>query len=335
MESYGLSVSLIYPIVKSIVLKGYALEAFCLFASFDRMILQDAEARIREEDIDHLLDAASVFTNDEQFGLHQGQIIEMSDLGILGYVLLHCKTLGQALDAFRRYNIILCNGIDVDWDTDEEDTVIRFKISNPARLASRHAVEGIVSSLYHVLVKLSCNRVPVKMLQFTHAAPTDKNEYLTILGVAPEFERETNLLYIEKGVMEYPILLSDKELLRTFESYAEEARNKLLYGRTYSDQVYRWIIHCMPSTFPTVKDAARNFNISIRTLQEYLKKEKTTYNILFNKARMELSIRYLNNPRFTVAEIAYLLHFSEPSAFQNAFKRWTGLPPGQFRKKMT
>lgn len=51
-----------------------------------------------------------------------------------------------------------------------------------------------------------------------------------------------------------------------------------------------------------------------------LKKEETTYNHLFNKARMELAVQCLKNPRFAVGEIAYLLHYSEPSVFQASLR---------------
>ncbi|MUT67407.1 helix-turn-helix domain-containing protein [Paenibacillus sp. NEAU-GSW1] len=145
------------------------------------------------------------------------------------------------------------------------------------------------------------------------------------------FESGVNLIRLENETLQYPIIFSSKELLRTFEAYAEEARSHLLYGRTFADQVYKWITRCMPSSFPNVNDAAIHFNVSVRTLQANLKQEQTTYNRLFNKARMEFAVQYLKIPRFTVGEIAYLLQFSEPSAFQSAFKRWTGLPPGQFR----
>ncbi|WP_158301906.1 AraC family transcriptional regulator [Paenibacillus mesophilus] len=331
MGKHGLSVSLIHPIVHSIVRKGYNLEAFCRYTAFDPSILQDAEARIPEEEMDRLLDAASSFTNDDRFGLRQGQTIEISNLGILGYVLLNCSTIGQALDAYRRYNIILCSGIDMEWGKDDHGTWIRFRVGDPARQASVHAIEGMVSSLYHLLFKLSCRKIPVHLLHFTHDAPANVTVYQNAFGTAPRFGQETNRLYCDREVADYPILLSDARMLRTFEAYAEEARSRLLHGRALSDQVYNWLIHNMPSSFPSVQDTARHFKVSIRALQAKLKQEEASYNILFNKARMELACRYLRNPEFTVAEVAYLLQYSEPSAFQNAFKRWTGLPPGQYR----
>lgn len=328
----GLSVILLHPILSYMVRNGYDLESFCQFASFDTGILHETEARIQEEDFDRLLEAASAFTNDQQFGLHIGQSIELSSLGILGYVLLHCQTIEDALFAYRKYNVILCNGIHIEWNTDQRETVIQFNVYDSTRQVSRHAVEGMVSSVYQMLLKLSCRNVVLNRLQFAHEAPDNREEYFNLFGINPRFESEANLICLENEVMRYPIIFSNHELLSTFETYAEEARNQLLHGRTFADQVYKWIAQRMPSTFPGVKDAARNFNVSIRTLQANLKHEKTTYNSLFNKARMEFAVQYLKNPQFTVAEIAYLLQFSEPSAFQSAFKRWTGLPPGQYRE---
>lgn len=330
--NHGLSISLIHPILSYMLRTGHDLESFFRFASFDKHTLENAEARIREEEYDRLLEAASNYTNDKQFGLRSGQTIEISGLGILGYVLLHCRTIGEALAAYRRYNVILCSGIDVEWESGGRETTILFKLSNPDRRASRHAVEGMVSSLYHVLLKLSCRSIALRGLQFMHEAPEDRTEYATIVGINPVFGSVDTVIRLDNEVLQYPIVLANSDLLSTFETYAEEARNRLLVGQTFSDQVYRWITRCMPSAFPSVTDAARHFNVSVRTMQANLKQEDTTYNRLFNKARMEFAVHYLRNPRFTVAEVAYLLQFSEPSAFQSAFKRWKGMPPGQFRE---
>ncbi|TYP69539.1 AraC family transcriptional regulator [Paenibacillus methanolicus] len=329
---YGLSVSLVHPLLSYMARNGYRLDLFREAASFDMKLLQEAEARMREEEFDRLLEEASAFTQDPLLGLHLGQTIELSSLGILGYVLLHCKTIGDALAAYRRYNVILCSGIDIEWETVGQETIIRFNVSDPSRQASRHAVEGMVSSFYHIVLALSCRNIAPIRLHFTHGAPEDGEAYVRLFGIAPVFGRESNLLSVEREMLQVPILFSKGEMFSAFEAYAEEARARLLQGEAFADQVYRWIVRSMPAAFPGVQEAALHFKVSVRTLQANLKREDATYNRLFNKARMEFAVHYLKNPRFTVAEIAYLLQFSEPSAFQSAFKRWTGLPPGRYRE---
>ncbi|WP_157276620.1 AraC family transcriptional regulator ligand-binding domain-containing protein [Paenibacillus sp. Soil766] len=200
--SYGhsLSVSLIHPILSYMVGKGYNSESFCLFASFDKRILQEAEARIGEEEFDRLLDSASAFTHDQNFGLHLGQTIELSSLGILGYVLLHCSTIEEVLAAYRRYNVILCSGIEIEWETSLRETAILFKVSDPARQVSRHAIEGMVSSLYHIILKLSCRNFVLNELRFAHEAPKESGEYINLLGINPMFKSSANLIRLDNEV---------------------------------------------------------------------------------------------------------------------------------------
>jgi AraC-like DNA-binding protein len=52
---------------------------------------------------------------------------------------------------------------------------------------------------------------------------------------------------------------------------------------------------------------------------------------LLKEARQELAIKYVQgeNP-FTLCEIAFLLGFSEESAFSRAFKHWTGKSPSHY-----
>ena len=39
----------------------------------------------------------------------------------------------------------------------------------------------------------------------------------------------------------------------------------------------------------------------------------------------------LRNPRLQMAEIAERLGFSDPAAFSRAFRKWSGLPPSEWR----
>ncbi|MDJ0595497.1 MAG: helix-turn-helix transcriptional regulator [Pleurocapsa sp. MO_226.B13] len=50
-----------------------------------------------------------------------------------------------------------------------------------------------------------------------------------------------------------------------------------------------------------------------------------------NQTRKQLALQHLKNPETSIHDVAFLLGFSEPSAFHRAFKRWTGQTPRIYR----
>ncbi|MFD2172293.1 AraC family transcriptional regulator [Tumebacillus lipolyticus] len=330
MKSRGIAISLVYPIMKAIAHKGYEIDQFFSYASFESSQLQDVEARINEEELERLMIAAANYTKDDHFGLHQGQITELVDLGILGYVMLHSKTIVDALTAYQRYNVILCNAFNLEWEVEENDVLIRLSIQHLGQM-SRHCIEDLASSLYHLIGKLSNQRISLHEIQFAHDAPTDTQPYVSVFGRVPRFGEKDNLLRMSKDVLKHPVMYSDSRLLGVFETLAQETRDELTHVSAFSDQVVQWMKKCMPSHFPTLQQTAENFGVSMRTLQNKLKAENASYNELSIRTRKEMAMIYLKKREYSIGEIAYLLHFSEPSAFQSAFKKWTGVTPGQYR----
>jgi AraC-like DNA-binding protein len=326
-----MAISMMYPIMKTIAHKGFDTGVFCEYASFKDTLLRDVEARIPEEEYLRLMQAAASFTNDDYFGLYQGKIMDMADLGILGYVMMHSETIVDALEAYRRYNVILCSGFNLSWEVSGEEMLLRLFPQNPAARISRHCMEDMASSLYHLMGRMSNKRLPLRELRFAHAAPPDMSPYRLAFGVEPRFEAGETYFRMDKEVLNYPILYSDRRLREMFERIAQETCDRLVSGRPLSDQVFQWMMTRMPIGLPDLRQTAHFFRMSTRTLQAKLKEEQASFNGLSASARMELAKGYLDRPEHSVGEIAYLLHYSEPSAFQSAFKKWTGVTPSQFR----
>jgi AraC-like DNA-binding protein len=57
------------------------------------------------------------------------------------------------------------------------------------------------------------------------------------------------------------------------------------------------------------------------------------YRELVSDTRRRFAIAYLKERRRTLTEIAFLLGYSEVSAFNRAFKRWTGSTPSEYRSE--
>ena len=56
------------------------------------------------------------------------------------------------------------------------------------------------------------------------------------------------------------------------------------------------------------------------------------FKALVDDTRRRFSLNYLRDRKHTLTEIAYLLGYSEVSAFNRAFKRWTGSTPSDYRR---
>jgi AraC-like DNA-binding protein len=53
---------------------------------------------------------------------------------------------------------------------------------------------------------------------------------------------------------------------------------------------------------------------------------------LLDVLRRDLAMRYLHERQIAIAEVAFLLGFSEASTFHRAFRRWSGTTPAAYRK---
>jgi AraC-like DNA-binding protein len=77
---------------------------------------------------------------------------------------------------------------------------------------------------------------------------------------------------------------------------------------------------------------AKALALSLRTLARRLADEGTTYGEVVDQLRKSLATQYLNDPKMSLAQIAWLLGYEEPTSF-NAFKRWTGRSPSADRSR--
>ena len=82
---------------------------------------------------------------------------------------------------------------------------------------------------------------------------------------------------------------------------------------------------------PPVSVISEKLGLSPRTLQRRLSDVGVSYQALVDQSRHMLAQKLLRETRYSLAEVAFLTGFSEQSAFNRAFRRWEGRPPGSFR----
>ena len=79
---------------------------------------------------------------------------------------------------------------------------------------------------------------------------------------------------------------------------------------------------------------AKQMAMSARTLQRQLKERGVDFKQLTDATRRRFAVNYLKDQKNTLTEVAFLLGYSELSAFNRAFKRWTGSTPLDYRRRV-
>ena len=115
--------------------------------------------------------------------------------------------------------------------------------------------------------------------------------------------------------------------------YAESLLSALPRTESFLTRLQHLMAQELRGREPKLDAIAAQLGYSPRTLQRKLQQANTSFQHLLDDIRQELALQYLKDTSLTTSEIAFLLGFSENSAFNRAFRRWTTMTPGEYRKQ--
>jgi AraC-like DNA-binding protein len=82
-----------------------------------------------------------------------------------------------------------------------------------------------------------------------------------------------------------------------------------------------------------IQDIAAGLGLSKASLYRRLADEGCGFEEVLDALRHRMALHYLSGRKVSVNETAYLVGFSDPTAFSRAFKRWTGATPGSLQSR--
>ena len=327
----SLSIRVLGPLLGYVKSRGHDTAAFLRDQGVDPELLRDPEARLPQTIATRLWLAAGELTQDSNLGIRVAEGIQPGALGALGYALRTSETLGMSFQRLCRYHRLLHDAADVKLAVHPDRAVLShylFIPGGPVRPISEYVLAGW---LLFSRQSTGVHWTPLEV-RFPHPQPDDTSELRRLFGCTMKFGHDRSELIFSRDLLEKPLLKADPNLQAILEAQVVAMVAKLPKGEAATDAVRRYVAGELCNGEPKLEHIAPRLHMSPRTLHRRLEQEGTNFRQVLTEVRRELATRHLMERQLPVGEIAFLLGFSEPSAFHRAFKRWTGLAPLAYRE---
>ena len=289
-------------------------------------------ARVPLSKMTKLWDTCVYITDDRQFGMKVGAHAQPSDFYVLGHAWLASATLRGGLERLCRYAHVLSTAIANVKVLVEDDMVIFVESAqNPAIVVHRTADEAGIAAFLNLCEIIKRDRVRPLKVELVFPEETRRDYLEEFLDCPVSWGNKEERFYFSREEFEEPLPGSIPDVLDSTSRIAERYLETLEQGKV-ATEVRRLLIQMLPSGKADQDSVANRLYRSTSTLQRQLTAEGTNYRDILETTRRSLAEHYLREGNYSQAEIAFMIGFSDQSNFARAFKRWTGMSPGQFQK---
>lgn len=295
-------------------------------------LLKKSGARIQYASVNKLWRKAAEIIDDPCFGLQAAKYWHPSYLYALGYAWLTSHTLREALNRFVRYLRIVSEASSLILEDDSDGLTLRVDLQSAGMRVPAQIDMFMAINIHMCRLNYGENLKPLSV-NFVHPEPSCSKKYFDLFKSPVHFSSSRDSISFSLAEVDQHLLGANPHLARINDQLLINYLAKL----NKEDIIHRAkasIIEMMPSGGVADEKVAQKLNMSVRSFQRKLNDAGTTFRKISDATRKELALNYVRDQDIELFEIAFLLGFSEQSAFSRAFKRWTGNSPSEIRKSI-
>jgi AraC-like DNA-binding protein len=321
--------TLLIDLVRYMERSGIPGSEVCKTLDLDLKALDQPNARLAGSLMERMWQLAEQRMNDPDIGLHAAENFNPGSMTILGYVLLSCRTADEALGRLARYAALLNEDLRVSVSKEGGRTRCDFRLTR----AIRYVTETMACGTLVTIRRLTTANIQPLAVAFSYPEPfTGILEHERIFGPgAVSFSQPQSFIDFRTSDLETSLLSANPALLELFDAQARLLLDQLGQHGPVSRRVLDLLARRITVAVPSLEEIASELAMSERSLQRELRSENTSFRQLIEEVRKEIALQHLSQPGALASEAAFLLGFSEPSAFTRAFRRWTGAAPTQYQ----
>lgn len=299
-------------------------------ANIAESLLHLAQSRVTVEQYIALFSAVKDTLDDECLGYLHGRPLRCGSFALITRSTLGARTLAVALQRICESFALL------------QDDVLLVPASDGSLCGAALEVQGslhkhadflhglLLRIFWRLLVWLHGGRLVPKRFDFPFKQPVHAEGYARIFSAPLRFEQARSAVWFEATTFTQPMHRDTASLRSFLRATPGNLVGPHLNGRTYSARVRALLQQKYPE-WPDLTIAAQYLHMSVSALQRHLAIEGKSFQMLKDELRRDMAIIRLASTSTPLSDIAEELGFTGSTAFQRAFKSWTGSAPGAYR----
>jgi AraC-like DNA-binding protein len=267
--------------------------------------------------------------------IRHAKSINIDKLGVLALACKAATNVGGVLQRVARYHTLLSDSIRYHLDEQRDVTLLRQDIlvgSGPGLVFSP---EAGLSAMFQVIDQVAAERITPQLVTFKHEPPRDARLFDEFFSCPVQFGAAADGVLFSKATLEIENKLGDHALSEYLTQHLEAELEQLKTEPSLVRNTKEEIARVMSEGLPKMADVARELGFSVRSFHRRLADHGVNFQTLAEETRRDIALSMLRDEGCPLTEVAFLTGFSEQSAFNRAFKRWTNETPAAYRKALT
>ncbi|MHC4923756.1 MAG: AraC family transcriptional regulator [Planctomycetota bacterium] len=294
-------------------------------------MLDDPDARLPHPTVLRIWRELAALSGDQALQLRAPRLPPYGAYRVLDYLVVATPTLGEWFPLFARYFRLINNGVDLQVRWEDERPCLDMRMMDGSACEPVYVEYTFAAFLERTRLRAHPGWNP-SLVEFRHPVPRDLGPYRSVFNCPVVFDASGDRLWCRIEDWGRRSAEADAPLGLLLEEHARLLTEAMPIHGGFVSAVRSLITEVLSEGAPTAL-VAKKLAMSVRSLQRRLAEEGTTYSAVLDSIREELARRYLSDSDVAISEVAFLLGFSEQSSFHRAFKRWTGVAPGEWRNR--
>lgn len=276
---------------------------------------------------------AHLQTGNEDIGLLAYHSAHPGHLGVLGYAIMSCPTLHDALARIAEHHTLIGSGFSLFLDVHPTAMKIAGLSTSPCNTALPRAFIDAVAALTLGLLHWLAPKARIEPIQaeFSYREPTDKRQLERLFGTNLKFSAPVTSLTFRRCDGELPVATFDPSLQQIHDEYLRR-RQREWQAAVITTRLRQLILqYLIQGKTLALEEVAQGMEMSAHQLSRALEKEGQRFHKVLDEVRQQHSRHLLLNTDLSLKQVAYCIGFKNQSAFNKACERWFSMSPGSYR----